>query len=91
MRAYGNMIRSIAAMEASMHALPPETRTADDLAWQVDYRSLPDDEFPNIAEHRDQLTAVSDPRIFDTAVEMMLDAIELWAKKARSERGKRGG
>jgi AcrR family transcriptional regulator len=86
LRAYGNMVRSVAAMEASMQALPPESRTADDLAWQVEYRSLPDDEFPNIAEHRDELTALSDPRIFDTAVEMMLDAIELRARKARKVR-----
>lgn len=83
MRAFGNMIRSVAAMEASMLALPASTRAADDLAWQVEYRSLPADEFPNIAEHREQLTGLGDPRIFDTAVEMMLDAIELRARQAR--------
>lgn len=86
MRAYGNMIRSVAAMEASMQNLPPSTRTADDLAWQVEYRSLPDDQYPNIAEHREQLTGLGDPRIFDTAVEMMLDAIELRARQARRAR-----
>lgn len=85
LRAYGNMIRSVAAMEASMQTLPPETRAADDLAWQVEYRALPDDEFPNIAEHRDQLTTLSDPRIFDTVVEMMLDAIELRARRSGDE------
>ena len=75
LRAFGNMTRAMSAMEASMHALPLETRKADDLAWQVEYRSLPDEDYPNVAEARDQLTSISDPRVFETALEFMLDAI----------------
>ncbi|CUR55736.1 putative TetR-family transcriptional regulator [metagenome] len=77
LRAFGNMTRAMSAMEASMHALPQETRRADDLAWQVEYRSLPAEDYPHLAEVRDELTSISDPRAFDTALEMMLDAIAL--------------
>jgi hypothetical protein len=76
LRVTGNMIRAMSAMEASMHSLDFATRKADDLAWEVEYRSLPADEYPHLAEAGDQLTTISDPRVFDTAVELMLDAIE---------------
>lgn len=86
LRAFGNMTRAMSAMEASMHALPPATRKADDLAWQVEYRSLPDDEYPHIAEVREELASISDPRAFDTALELMLDAIALRVESTKKPR-----
>ena len=89
LRAFGNMTRAMSAMEASMQALPPATRAADDLAWQVEYRSLPEDEYPNVAEVRQELASISDPRAFDMALELMLDVIEQRVGAVRKARRKR--
>ncbi|WP_113701656.1 TetR/AcrR family transcriptional regulator [Nonomuraea lactucae] len=77
LRAFGNVVRSLSSMEASLLALDAETRKRDELAWEVEYRQLPAEEYPHIASLAGQLTGVGDPRIFDLAIELILDAIEL--------------
>lgn len=81
-RAFGNMTRAMCGMEASMQALPDETRIADETAWQVEYRQLDADQYPNVFAVGDELTSIGDPRIFSVAVELMLDGVE--ATVARS-------
>jgi AcrR family transcriptional regulator len=82
LRAFGNMTRSLSSMESGFHALDTETRNRDALAWEVEYRGLSAEEYPRIASMGDQLTAIGDPRVFDHAVELFLDAIEVRAQRA---------
>lgn len=77
MRVFGNVIRSLSSMESALHALDDETRRGDELAWQVEYRTLTAEDYPRIASLSDHLTDIGDPHVFDRAVEMFLDAIEV--------------
>ncbi|GAA1023840.1 TetR family transcriptional regulator [Acrocarpospora pleiomorpha] len=86
LRVFGNVVRSLSAMEAGLMALDPESRVRDELAWQVEYRQLAAEEFPVISSMAEHLARIGDPRIFDLAVELYLDAIELRANRARAER-----
>ncbi len=80
-RVFGNFVRATSAIEAAIRALPDEARTMDELAWQVEYRQLPEGQFPNIASLSDKLLPVGDPRIFEEGLELMLDAIEMRARR----------
>lgn len=84
-RAYGNMTRAMCGMEASLQSLPESTRIADETAWQVEYRQLSAEEYPNVAAVGDELASIGDPRIFSVAVEMMLDGVEAIAARTASE------
>lgn len=75
LRAFGNMNRAMSSMEASMSVLPEKTRQADAMAWQVEYRQLPEDKFPRIAAAREHLQSIDDPRIFDVAIDLMIEGI----------------
>ncbi|UPK73596.1 TetR/AcrR family transcriptional regulator [Nocardioidaceae bacterium SCSIO 66511] len=87
-RAYGNMTRAMCGMEASLNDLPETTRIADETSWQVEYRQLSADDYPNIAAVGDHLASIGDPRIFSVAVELMLDGIEaVVAREASSGKG----
>jgi AcrR family transcriptional regulator len=83
LRVFGNVIRSLASMEAGLSALDPETRDGDTLAWQLEYRRLPADQYPRLASMRGQLRDVGDPEVFDAAVDLLLDAIEARVRDAR--------
>ncbi|MGW6522845.1 TetR/AcrR family transcriptional regulator [Streptomyces sp. NPDC054962] len=85
LRVFGNVIRSLSSMESGLHALDAETRNRDVLAWEVEYRNLPAEEYPHIASMGEHLTAIGDPRVFDNALELFLDAIEARAARARSD------
>lgn len=74
-RIFGNFVRSVSALEASLNALPEEIRTMDELSWKVEYRQLPADEFPNIARVSDKLLSLGDPHLFYDGVEVLLEAI----------------
>lgn len=82
-RVFGNYTRAVSALEASLQALPEETRSMDELAWEVEYRNLPEGEFPTIADLSDKLLSLGDPRLFTEGVDMLLDAIELRAQATR--------
>ncbi|MGO2111619.1 MAG: TetR/AcrR family transcriptional regulator [Pseudoclavibacter sp.] len=83
-RAMGNLVRSASSIESSMLALPVETRMADELAWKVDYRQLDSEQYPNITSAGGGLPAIDDPRAWETALELMLEAISARAA-ARAE------
>ena len=84
LRVFGNFVRSTSAMEASIRALPDKVRATDELAWEIEYRQLPVEEFPNINRMANGLMTVGDPQIFDEALEMMLDAIALRAQRQQA-------
>lgn len=86
LRVFGNVIRSLSSMEAGMLALDPETRDGDTLAWQLEYRRLPAEQYPRIAAMTGELLDIGDPTVFDTAVDLFLDAIEARAEQARENR-----
>jgi AcrR family transcriptional regulator len=85
-RVLGNFLRSLSSIQAALQALPPQTRTADELAWHADYRHLSAEEYPNIARLGDKLTGIGDPRVFDEGLEMILDSIEARAERSRARR-----
>ncbi|WP_217547099.1 TetR/AcrR family transcriptional regulator [Streptomyces sp. GbtcB6] len=74
-RVFGNVIRSLSAMEAGLQALDPDSRDRDTLAWELEYRRLPADTYPRIAGLTAPLAAIGDPRIFDNAIDMLLDSV----------------
>lgn len=84
-RVLGNIIRSLSAMEAGLHALDPETRDRDMLAWELEYRRLPADSYPRIASLTAPLAPIGDPRIFDHAIDMLLDAVEARVRNKTQE------
>ncbi|MEV6984313.1 TetR/AcrR family transcriptional regulator [Sphaerisporangium sp. NPDC051017] len=83
LRVFGNIVRGLSSMEASLLALDPEIRARDELAWEVEYRQLSQEEYPHISSMAGQLAHIGDPRIFDLAIELYLDAIELRASRTR--------
>lgn len=81
MRAFGNYVRSAAAIEASLLTLDEPTRQADNLAWEVEYRQLDPERYPAIHELDGHLTSLGDPNAFWTGVELILDGIALRAER----------
>ena len=84
-RAYGNMTRAMCGMDAALQALPDSTRIADETSYQVEYRQISADDYPNIAAIGDHLTSIGDPRIYSVAVEMMLDGVEAIVAREAAE------
>jgi len=62
--------------EATFRSLDAATQDGDRRAWLVEYRALPDDEFPNIASSIDHIPIDDDPRIFGWGLDLLLDAVE---------------
>ena len=83
-RALGTLARSASSIEAAIQALPVETRTADELAWQVDARRLDPERFPNVTRVGADLPEVSDPRAWETALELMLEGLARRAEELRT-------
>jgi len=74
-RVLSDFVLSYAAQDAALAALEPRTRADDLRAWQVDYRTLPPDTYPNINAVADNLPSLDDPHNFETALGLMLDAL----------------
>lgn len=75
-RALGQLVRSATSIQAALEAMPDEVRDADELTWQMDYRRLDLDEYPNIAWVGSDLPGIRDPRAWETALDLMLESIE---------------
>lgn len=80
-RAMGNLVRSTSSLEASLHALPPDMLTADELSWQVEYRQLDPERYPNITAAGAALRSVADPHAFETVFELFLESLERRARE----------
>jgi AcrR family transcriptional regulator len=81
-RVFSDFVLAYAAQDAALAALDPDTRAADLHAWQVDYRMLPDEEYPDINAVADVLPALDDPDNFEIALDMMLDSLRARASRA---------
>ncbi|MFL1378936.1 MULTISPECIES: TetR/AcrR family transcriptional regulator [unclassified Nocardiopsis] len=87
-RVFGDFVLSYAAQDAALAALDPAVREADLRSWEVDYRSLPAQEYTAINTVADVLPRLDDPENFETALGLMIDALRLRAERA--ERAGRG-
>ena len=81
-RALGQLIRSASSIQAALTALPSDVQDADELTWQMDYRRLDAEEFPNITWAGDSLPGVRDPRAWEAALDLLLESIERHAPGA---------
>jgi AcrR family transcriptional regulator len=74
-RIVGDFVLGYSALDAGFAALDPQTRAADLRAWEVEYRTVPAAEYPHIAAVSGSIPQLDDPANFDTAVELMIEAI----------------
>lgn len=84
-RAFGNYVRGISSIEAAMLALPEETRHADELSWQVEYRQLDAEAFPSIASIGKPLPGIGDPNVFEVALELLIDGLDARARAVAND------
>ena len=85
-RIFGDFILGYSALDAGFAALDPQTRVADLRSWEVEYRSVPADLYPNIAAVSSVIPSLDDPANFETAVELMIEAISARAVGQRKAR-----
>ena len=81
-RVFADFVLGYSALDAGLAALDPATRQADLRSWEVEYRMLPADQYPNIAAVAHALPAVDDPENFTLAVDLMIEAIRARAPAA---------
>ena len=89
-RVFSDFVLGYSALDAGLAALDPATRKADLRSWEIEYRTLPAGEYPNIAAIAHVLPAVDDPENFATAVHLMIEAIRARAAKACERPGEPG-
>jgi AcrR family transcriptional regulator len=82
-RVFGDFVLGYSAVDAGLAALEPAIRDADLLSWEIQYRTLPRDQYPNTAAVAHALPALDDPDNFTTAVDLMIEAIRARAATAR--------
>ncbi|HEY3684986.1 MAG TPA: TetR/AcrR family transcriptional regulator [Streptosporangiaceae bacterium] len=89
MRALDDFILAYAGQTAAFFALDAASRDADVQAWRVDYPRLSAEQYPTIAAVVHLLPGIDDPGTFETALDLMLTAIEVRAAAAQKSRGGR--
>ncbi|MEY9871495.1 AcrR family transcriptional regulator [Streptacidiphilus sp. MAP12-33] len=78
-RVFADAVLAYSSMEAALHALAPQTRQADLLSWEVDYRHLPAAEYPNLAATIDHIPPLDSPGNFPLMVDLLITAIRAQA------------
>jgi AcrR family transcriptional regulator len=81
-RVFADFCLGYCALDAGLASLEPAIRNADLLSWEIQYRTLPASEYPNIAAVAHALPALDDPDNFATAVDLMIEAIRARAAAA---------
>ena len=74
-RVFADFVLSYSSMDAALFALDAPKREADLRAWEVDYRSLPQEQYPNLVALIDHVPALDRPENFELAVELMISSI----------------
>jgi AcrR family transcriptional regulator len=74
-RVFADFVLAYSSMEAALLALDAPKREADLRAWEVDYRALPQEKYPNLVALIDHIPAVDRPENFELAVELMISSI----------------
>ncbi|MEV4255197.1 TetR/AcrR family transcriptional regulator [Spirillospora sp. NPDC049652] len=81
-RVFSDFVLAFAAQDAALAALEPEALSGDLNAWQIDYRILPPDRYPNISAVSAVFPGLQDPEIFETALDLMIDSLRLRAERS---------
>jgi len=74
-RAFIDTVLAHSALEASYLALAPETREADDRAWQETYNTLPMSDYPGIGTVRPHLAVGMAGSAFEDVLDLLLQSI----------------
>lgn len=74
-RVFCDFVLSYAGMDAALAALDPQTRDAELLSWDVDYRRLPPQRYPHASAVAEHFPRLDDPRNFALAVELVIEAV----------------
>jgi AcrR family transcriptional regulator len=73
-RALGQLVRSATSIQAAIEAQPAEIRELDEVTWEIDFRRLDPEDYPNIT-WAGSLPGIRDPRAWETALELMIESI----------------
>jgi AcrR family transcriptional regulator len=79
-RVFADTVLAYSSMEAALHALDAPAREADLRAWQVDYRALPPQAYPNLAALIDDIPPLDSPDNFRLAVDLLIESIRSRAR-----------
>lgn len=83
-RVFSDVVLGYSALDAGLAALDPRTREADLHSWDVEYRSLSSERYPNIAAVSEHFPRLDDPANFHLVVDLMISAISREAGTAAS-------
>ncbi len=88
-RAFSGFVLSFSAQDAALVALPEDLREADLRSWEVEYRTLSPEDYPNIVAVAPVLPPVDDPDNFAFTLELVLEALAARAAAVRGGRADR--
>lgn len=74
-RVFSDFVLSYSSMEAALLALEAPKREADLRAWNVEYRNLSPDQYPNVVALIDHIPALDLPENFELALDLMISSI----------------
>ena len=73
------------AFEASFNVLDKGAQEGDRLAWRREYLTASPQRYPNLAQVAPYLAEIDEEDLFETALGLLLDAVELRAHRAREK------
>ena len=85
-RVFADTVLAYSSMDAALAALDPRIRAADLRSWEVEYRMLPEAEYPYVTAVVDHIPRLDDPGNFELAVELMIESIRVRAKTPAQHR-----
>ncbi|WP_369166378.1 TetR/AcrR family transcriptional regulator [Streptomyces sp. R28] len=80
---------AVSAFEASFNVLDKGAQDGDRLAWRREYLTASPQRYPNLAQVAPYLADIDEEDQFETAIGLLLDAVELRAQRARGEGSER--
>ena len=84
-RVLAEMALAASAFEASFNVLDKAAQEGDRLAWRREYLTASPQRYPNLAQVAPYLAEIDEEDQFETALGLLLDAVELRAQRARAE------
>jgi TetR/AcrR family transcriptional regulator, tetracycline repressor protein len=81
-RALVDTALAFASFEAATAALRKSAETEDEAAWQREYLLASPEKYPHLAVVAPYLADIDDEETFETITELLLDAVELRARRA---------
>lgn len=84
-RVLAEMALAVSAFEASFNVLDEAAQEGDRLAWRREYLTASPQRYPNLAQVAPYLAEIDEEDQFETALGLLLDAVELRAQRAHGE------